>query len=260
MVRWGSLLFLSCHLRRSERGEKRGSERREVVRFRGGGFRWGFRWGHFRAREIGAIVVWHMNSHSGDKTKRKSAYGHEEPEDLTPDSNVRDVSGDLKRKTRSAYGNEEPEDLTPKSKLKFDLNKMPEELLEIDIPESGAEQVEPKSLSLEMWLKDREKIQVTDPASEEKEQIDQATKAGPEADLKTTVYECNTCYRTFGSQQVLGDHLTGQTSDGTCPQDIESTAVVPRFNCDGYILKSNYVGWATRRRSVKVVISDLVRN
>ncbi|KAF3326259.1 C2H2-type zinc finger [Carex littledalei] len=168
------------------------------------------------------------------KRKTESAYyGNEEPEDLTPESKLEEEIA-----LADNGKNEELEDLTPESKVKvvdgfeIDLNEMPYSIKN-DIPESGAEEAARKS--------------------EEKKQIEQAAKPGVEADvlltdLKTAMYECKTCHRSFGSQQVLGDHLAGQTSDGTCPQDIESTAVVPRFNCDGYILKSNVV-WATQRRS-----------
>ncbi|KAF3320643.1 hypothetical protein FCM35_KLT14777 [Carex littledalei] len=120
-------------------------------------------------------------------------------------------SGDLKRKKKSAYGNEEPEDLTPESKVKdvaltrplIDLNEKPDwwekESLKIDIPESGAEEVGPKNLSLETWLKDREKIQVTDPDSEEKEQIEQAAKPESETDVSLTV----PVHRTLNQRQLI---------------------------------------------------------
>ncbi|KAF3326263.1 C2H2-type zinc finger [Carex littledalei] len=190
----------------------------------------------------------------------------------------------LNKKTKSAYGNQEPEDLTPESEVKdvalaliklYDkLSSGKKELLEIDIPKSGAEEAAHKTLSLEMWHKNREKIQGTDPSLEEKEKIEQAAKPVSKlkfskkrkmaetdislTELKRTVYECNTCHRIFRSHQALGGHLSGRIRGRTClKDDTDSMPVDARFNCDGYILKSSVV-WAKQRRSVRVVISDLV--
>ncbi|XP_078164508.1 zinc finger protein ZAT9-like [Carex rostrata] len=251
----------------------------------------------------GPALGGHMRLHYTGILNRKtdSAYGNEEPEDLTPESEVKDValalinlngklsSGKMElleidiptsgaeeaaRKTLSLEMR--PKDLTTESKLEEDvalalidlkLGSRKSEWLEIDILESGAEEVARKSLSIEMWPKDREKIQGTDPSLEEKEKIDEAAKPVSKlkfvrkrkmtqtdvsnlvSDLKRTVYECNVCHRTFRSHQALGGHLSGRTGGRTCLQeDIESMAVVARFNCDGYILKTDVV-WAKRRRT-----------
>ncbi|KAF3341241.1 Zinc finger protein ZAT9 [Carex littledalei] len=178
----------------------------------------------------------------------------------------RHFSGNLNKKTKSDFGKLEEEVALALIALKMSGSRK-SELLEIDIPESGAEEAASKSLSVEMWPKDREKIQVTDPAPEEKEKIVASAKKRKMADtdvllpdLKRVVYECNTCHRTFRSQQALGGHRSGQMRGRTCKkEDIESKAVPARFNCDGYILKRDVV-WAKRRRSAKVFISYFVRN
>ncbi|XP_078161839.1 zinc finger protein ZAT9-like [Carex rostrata] len=177
----------------------------------------------------------------------------------------RHFSGNLNRKTKSDLGKLEKEVALALVKLKMSGSRK-SELLAIDIPESGAEEGASKSLSVEMWPKDTEKIEVMDNAPEENKIVPSAKKrkmSDPDVllpDLKRVKYECNTCHRIFRSQQALGGHRSGWTRGRSCKQEeTESKPVAARFNLDGYILTRDVV-WAKHRRSARVFVSYFVRN